>query len=67
MPNTITELEDIPPEMLLVEVQKRMQENLVTLGHLLDKNPNLRVADILTPDPNSPQAEVRGVMFGIVI
>ena len=59
------ELENIPPDMSLVELVKRTQVNLNTLNHLLKKNPNLRVADILMPDPNSPQAEVRRVMFDI--
>jgi predicted DNA-binding protein (MmcQ/YjbR family) len=65
MPNTITELEDISPDMSLVELAKRTQASLNTLNHLLEKNPNLRVADILMPDPNSHEAAVRGVMFDI--
>ena len=59
------ELENIPPDMSLVELAERTQQSLDTLNHLLEQNPNLRVADILIPDPNSHETEVRGVMFDI--
>ncbi len=65
MTDNIPELENIPPEMLIAELAKRTQASLATLNHLLEQNPNLRVADILMPDPNSYEAEVRGVMFDI--
>jgi hypothetical protein len=65
MTDNIPELENIPPEMLIAELAKRTQASLDTLNHLLEQNLNLRVADILMPDPNSYEAEVRGVMFDI--
>lgn len=61
----LPELEKILPDMTVAEMVNRNQASLDTLRHLLKQNPSIRVSDILTPSPDSHEAEVRGVMFDI--